>query len=167
MWPGRGPATRYSVTNLGDDIDRLDLLERREEILARRLKVAKQRRIEWEHEVYDRMIQEGWQPNKSSFNRNGHKFRPKAVDYAVVQNLDLLLPWLREHEGYIPDSPENGLAQIKLSKGELNRIVREKLDNGEPLPPGLGSFTKTEVGKSGIMSSGSITEQEDDDEGTE
>jgi hypothetical protein len=155
------------MATLGDDLDKLGLLERREEILSRRLKTAKRDRVEWENGVYDRMIAEGWEPNESSFNRNGIRFRPKSVPYATVQNIDLLLPWLREHEGHIPDSPENGLAKIHLSKGELNRIVREKLDNNEKLPPGLGAHIKTEVAKSGIMAerADDTETQEDEDEG--
>lgn len=152
---------------LGDDLDKLGLLEKRKEILARRLKVAAKRLAEWEREVYDRMMAEGWEPNKSSLNRNGFRFRPKAVDYAVIQDIERLLPWLREHEGYIPDSPENGIAQIKLSKAELNRIVRTKLDNNEPLPPGLGSYTKTEVAKSGIMAERTTIDSEEDTDGDE
>ena len=128
---------------LGDDIDKLALLERREKILSRRLDTAKKKRVAQEHVVFDRMIGEGWEPNKSSFNRNGFKFRPVAQDFAVVQDAERLREWL---VGY-----DAGLVEETFKKGELNRIVREKLDNNEPLPPGLSSFTRTRVAKSGIM----------------
>jgi hypothetical protein len=146
---------------LGDDLDKLGLLERRKEILARRLKEAARLLGEWEREVYDRMIAQGWEPNESSFNRNGFRFRPKAVDYAVIQDEARLA----EHLGIRLDSAE--FTAIKFKKGELNRIVREKLDNGEQLPPGLGSFTKTEVAKSGIMTDRPADDTEEDtDEGS-
>jgi hypothetical protein len=146
---------------LGEDIDKLEMLERREQILARRLKEAKEEREGWEREVYDRMLAEGWEPNKSSFNRNGVKFKPNATDYAVIQDADKLEAWLLADEG--DDLADAGIVERKFKKGELNRIVRTKLDNHEALPPGLGYHTKTYVSKAGIMQRVDNDEQEDDD----
>lgn len=129
--------------NLGAALDKLALLERREKILSRRLDAAKKDRTALEIKVFDLMVGEGWEPNRSSMNRNGFRFRPVTQDYAVVQDADALREWLH---GY-----DEGLLEDKFKQGELNRIVREKLDNNESLPPGLGSYTKTRVAKSGIM----------------
>lgn len=148
------------MTTLGDDLDELALLERREQILARRHKEAKAKREQKERDAFDRMVAEGWEPGKSSLNRNGFKFRPNSTDFAVVQDADALRAWLIANEDDLADA---GIVEDKFKKGELNRIVRSKLDNGEPMPPGLGYHTKTSIHKSGIMAK-QDDQQEDDDE---
>lgn len=137
---------------LGDDLDRLTLLQRRETILKRRAKEAAAKREAWEREVYDRMLDEGWEADKSTLNRNGVKFRPHSKDFAVIQDAKLLKAWL------LTDGDE-GLVEDRFKQGELNHLIREKLDNGEELPPGLGYHTKTSIGKSGLMSA---TDDHDD-----
>jgi hypothetical protein len=139
------------MPNLGDDLDKLAALEQREQILARRLKDAKAEREAWERECFDRMVGEGWNPNESTLNRNGFKFRPKSTTFAVVQDKAALKAWLLTYD--------EGLVDDKFKQAELNRLVRERLDNGETLPPGLGYYDKTAVSKSGIM------QKEVDDEG--
>jgi hypothetical protein len=147
------------LSHLGEDLDKLGLLERREQILSRRHKEAKAKREAWEREVYDRMIGEGWRPNDSGVNRNGIKFRPKSTTFAVVQDADKLREWLQNDEE--DELADAGLVEDKFKKGDLNRIARTKLDNGEPLPPGMGSYDKTMISKSGILA----TTQEDEDDG--
>lgn len=145
--------------SLGDDLDRLGLLERREQILAERHTKAKQKREKCEREVYERMIDEGWKPNESGFNRNGFKFRPRETIFAVVQDASRLKHWLRNQEG--DDLADAGIVEDKFKKADLNRIARRKLDEGAPMPPGMGYTVKTAVGKSGIM--GHNNQEEDTD----
>lgn len=137
------------MSTLGDDLDRLALLTKREKVLSRRLKEANARRVALEHDVYDRMVGEGWEPGKSTLNRNGVKFRPTNTTFAVIQDADKLREWLLDQDG--DDLADAGIVEDSFKKGELNRIVRTKLDNGEQLPPGLGYFDRTGVHKSGIM----------------
>jgi hypothetical protein len=149
---------RCGQGTLGDDLDELALLERREQILAKRLDKAKQARGALERAIYDRMLDEGWEPNKSGFNRNGFKFRPTFTTFAIVQDATQVKAYLESQEA--KDNGHAGLVEDKFKMGELNRIVRRKIENGEPLPPGLGHYDRPRVAKSGIMD----TKQEEADD---
>lgn len=69
-----------------------------------------------------------------SMKTYGHVFVRVTKDYAQVQDRDAFVEWAKENE------PE--LVQDKERKVELDKLVREKLDNGEALPPGVGFYTK-------------------------
>lgn len=136
--------------NLAAEHRELGRLRRREEILKRRAKAAAVETAAHERAMYDRMIEDGWTPNKSSIKLDGVTHRPAATDYAVVQDKAELVAWLKENDAGVIESE-------KLRKGELDRLVRERLQNGQPLPPGLGYWTKTYISTRGATT----TTQED------
>lgn len=152
-------------TTLGDDLDRLAELELAEQEASDALDTAKQARETFERSVYARMHDEGWKPG-SSLNRNGFVFRPTATVFATVQDATDLREYLKAQEAADPedDFDYGGMVEPKFKKGELNRLVRRKIENGEPLPPGLGSYERTRVAKSGITAS-KHKQEDDDDEG--
>jgi hypothetical protein len=54
--------------------------------------------------------------------------------YAQVQDKQALIEWAQEND--------DELVSLAPRKALLNQKVRECLDNGEPLPPGLGAYEK-------------------------
>lgn len=65
---------------------------------------------------------------------DGSNFVPAATQYAVVQDLDAFVEWAKQHD--------ESLIKEAARDGELNALVRERLDNGEPLPPGIGFYDR-------------------------
>lgn len=70
----------------------------------------------------------------SSAKVGGVQYVRAATTYAQVQDKSALIAWAEEHD------PE--LIAPAPRKALLNQKVRECLDNGEPLPPGLGVYEK-------------------------
>lgn len=64
----------------------------------------------------------------------GTNFVPTSTTYGQVQDRDAFIEWARDHR------PE--LIEPHERKGLVNEFIRECLDNGEPLPPGLGFYTR-------------------------
>lgn len=60
---------------------------------------------------------------------NGINFVPTKTIYGQVQDRSEFVSWAEENE------PE--LLEPKERKELINELVRQKLDDGEPLPPGL------------------------------
>ena len=75
--------------------------------------------------------------NVDSMNTYGHLFVRISKDYAQIQDRDAFVEWAQDNE------PE--LLQDKERKVELDKLVREKLHNGEELPPGVGFYTKHNI----------------------
>jgi hypothetical protein len=126
------------VTTLAEDLKHLVYLKRKDSILAKRRKVTAREVAQWNMHCYDRMVTEGCKPEESSIRLDNVVHVPHSTDYAVIQNRAELEEYLRENE-------MEGLIVSGIREGELNQLVREKLDNNEPLPPGLGSYTKNYV----------------------
>lgn len=130
---------------LPEDLLALGRLRKKEDILKRRQKQATLDRARFEQDLYERMVNEGWTPNDSGVRLGGVSYAPQRTDYAVVQDQ-------AEFEEYaLANDPS--LLEQKVRKAELNRVVREKLDNNEPMPPGLGYYTKTYVSTKGASKS--------------
>lgn len=73
---------------------------------------------------------------------DGHKtdginFVPVKTTYGQVQDREEFVAWAEDHD--------EGLIEMRERKSNLNELVRERLDNGEPLPPGLGFYVKEYV----------------------
>jgi len=64
----------------------------------------------------------------------GVQFVTAETIYAQVQDKSEFIKWAEENEEeLVAPAPRKAL---------LNQKVRECLDNGEPLPPGLGTYTR-------------------------
>src|SRR5687768_3746500 len=123
------------MSTLNEDLRRLDMLKADEAMKKRAANQATQMRAEWEKHCFDRMVDEEYDPGSSSVKIKGVIYIPNRTEYATVQDEAAFVEWAKEHdEGLLqPESPREGL---------LNQLVRERLDNGEPLPPGIGYHTK-------------------------
>ena len=80
--------------------------------------------------LYDRMDDEG----VLSLKTDEARFDAKMTTYHTITNMDEFRAWLDSNDltnEFIKDAPE---------KARLNELVRQRLDDGDELPPGLGSY---------------------------
>lgn len=61
---------------------------------------------------------------------DGKNFVPVETDYSVIQDRTEFVAWAEKN------APE--LITTVEKKGELHKLVRSRIDNGEGLPPGIG-----------------------------
>lgn len=125
------------MSTLNADLKRLNELKQKERKLKAQVSEATQARAEWERHCFDRMVREDQQPGESSTKIAGVSYIPTRTTYGIVQDRAAFLDWAREND--------EGLYQLTEREGLINQLVREKLDNGEPLPPGLGYYDKTYI----------------------
>lgn len=64
----------------------------------------------------------------------GFNFVPQETPYAQVQDSSEFIEWAKQHD--------DELIEDKPRKALLNQLVRQHLDDGAPLPPGLGFYVK-------------------------
>lgn len=64
----------------------------------------------------------------------GTLFSPVKKQFASIQDRDEFIKWALDND---PD-----LVQYKERSAELNALVRARLDDGEPLPPGVGFYDR-------------------------
>ena len=83
--------------------------------------------------VYERMERDGVESMKAS----GTLFVRSTTTYASMQNREEFIAWAEENE------PE--LFESKERKALLNALVRERLDNDQELPPGVGMYEREVV----------------------
>lgn len=70
---------------------------------------------------------------------DGTLFVPTETVYGQVQDREAFIKWAEENDEQLFEPKER--AQL------LNQLVREKLDNGEELPPGVGFYVKKYIGQ--------------------
>jgi hypothetical protein len=85
-----------------------------------------------QQEVFDRM--EAEEAGSMADKRTGRLFVPTETVYAQVQDRSEFIKWAKEEDELLIKEVENGEL--------INALVRERLDNGEALPPGLGVRVK-------------------------
>lgn len=87
---------------------------------------------ELQAEMFEAMREEG----HMSYKSDAASFSRKSTFYGTVQDREAFVKWCHE----------NGLAEELLKEKEvgqrLNEIVRNAIDNGEDLPPGLGFYAR-------------------------
>lgn len=106
-------------------------------IELRRLRIVKdEAKAAWEEakrdfEIAEAKLLERMDEEKCQGQRaEGINFGPTRTIYAVLQDRSTFIEWAEQNDV--------SLVELRERKALLNELVREKLDNGEPLPPGLG-----------------------------
>jgi hypothetical protein len=122
------------MSTINDDLRHLDQLKAAEAKAKRAATDLTHERAQWERACFDRMVDEGYDPGESSLKIKGVVYIPNRTDYAVVQDRAAFVEWAKDND--------EGLIETATREGLLNQLVRERLDNGEPLPPGIGYYTK-------------------------
>lgn len=112
-----------AARNLKELKARRDEAKREYEALAEEFKIDQARLLE-------RMEEE----ENEGIKADGTNFVPSATVYATVQDRSAFVEWATENDPELIEPRE---------RGELiNQLVREHLDDGRPLPPGLGSYVR-------------------------
>lgn len=68
---------------------------------------------------------------------DGIGFTPVETTYGTIQDRSVFIEWAEAHD------PE--LVKRVEAKDRLNELVRRHHDDGEPLPPGVGFYTREYV----------------------
>lgn len=69
-----------------------------------------------------------------SLKVDGTLFVPASTPYGSVQDRSEFVAWAQEND--------DSLIEPKERATLLNQLVRERLDNGEELPPGIGFYVR-------------------------
>ena len=77
------------------------------------------------------------QDGVDSIRVDGVLFVPAETTYGTIQDRSAFIEWAKEN------APE--MFEEKERSGLVNELVRERLDNGEPLPPGVGFYVREYV----------------------
>lgn len=121
------------MTTLAEDSRHLASLRKRYERAAADAKVYKEEMDKAEAALFERMEHE----DVGSIKVGSSNFVRAATTYGQVQDRSAFVAWAEE------ERPE--LVELKERKALLNEIVRECLEDGVPLPPGLGFYVKQYV----------------------
>lgn len=120
-----------------EDIERLDSIQEEAEHL-RSLKSEHTEAKEKTKELREEFERRQWlllermeQEKVEGLKVDGINFVPTETIYAKVADRRAFIEWAIEND------PE--LIEQKERKAVLNEFVRQKLDDGEPLPPGMDS----------------------------
>lgn len=122
------------MTTLTEDMEVLHALRKTASELKAEADGAKFDADKAEYELFQRMEQE--RVGSQRVDGIGNFVRAET-EYAQVQDEAELLEWA---EAEMPE-----IFEQKPRKKILNEIVRERLNSGEPLPPGLGFYSKQYV----------------------
>lgn len=118
------------MSTLGQDLTKLATLKDKAAELAKKAELARIEMKKWEVHCFLRMEGEESEGHRT----RGRLFTPTSKPYAQVQDREEFHAWARDNE------PE--LLKTAERDAELNALVRARLDDGEPLPPGLGFYTR-------------------------
>lgn len=123
-------------TTLAEDLEILDQLRDIEDGAKEAHDIVKRDRERHEAKTFERMAQE----KTESQRVDGVLWTPQSTIYSTIQDRAAFIEWAKDYAG-------ETLIEHKERKGELHKLVREKLDNGEGLPPGVGFYTKDYISR--------------------
>lgn len=122
-------ATQRKVT-LAQEAKALRRMRERERVAKEKYEALKDEREAAERGLLDRMEME----ETESIKCDGTLFVPTTTVYGQVNDRAEFIAWAKDNE------PE--LIEAKERKALVSELVRERLDNGEELPPGVGFYAK-------------------------
>jgi hypothetical protein len=99
--------------------------------------IAKKKYEDLDHEfkrAQFRLMEEMRSQGVESLKVGGTLFVPTETVYAQVQDRSEFVRWAQENDDELIDHRER--------KEVLSQLVRQKLDDGEPLPPGVGFYVR-------------------------
>lgn len=98
--------------------------------------IARDAKIEYEdaqRKFFDRLETEG----VGAVKVDGVNFVPQTTIYGQVQDREAFIEWA--------ETTDESLLEPRERKALVNELVREAIEQGDPLPPGLGFYTKDYV----------------------
>ncbi len=83
-----------------------------------------------QYDVFEHLSDQGIE----SMKVDGTNFVRASTAYGSVQDREAFVEWAKQNDEALIEYKERGAL--------INELVRERLDNGEELPPGLGMYTR-------------------------
>jgi hypothetical protein len=128
------------MSTLREDLAKLRQLKVEATAANKAAEKVKRERDEWQRHCLDRMDAEGF-TGKVEFD--GTPYTPhRDKHYASIQDKAVFLEWAEENAPH--------LVSHEPKKGDLNTLVRNALDDGEELPPGIGWYDKDYIAIGGL-----------------
>lgn len=121
------------MSTLTDDAKALAALKEKRDAAKAEYEALKEEHKQAEVEFLERMAHEGSEGMKT----DGINFVPAKTPYAQMQDRASFVAWAQDND------PE--LIEPRERKELINALVRRHIDDGEPLPPGLGFYVKEYV----------------------
>lgn len=121
------------MATLGEDLAKLAKLKDAATKANAAAKIATLEKDQWERHCFNRMEAEECEGHRSK----GKLFTASQKTYAQIQDRDAFLAWAQENE------PELVVAREKAD--DLHALVRRLIDDGQPLPPGIGFYIKDTI----------------------
>ena len=118
------------MSTLAKDLRRLRKAKQDRDTLKKKFEDADSAFRQLQFQVMERMKQE----DVESMKVEGTLFVPTETVYAQIQDRQEFIAWAEEHD--------DELVEPKERKEILNSMVRQRLDDGEPLPPGVGFYVR-------------------------
>lgn len=118
------------AATLTDDLRHLRTLKETKDDLKKRADEAERDFKQWQQHCLTRMESEDAQSHRT----DGTTFSPVEKIYASVQDRSAFVAWAKANDDELIEDKERGVL--------LSALVRERLDNGEELPPGVGFYTR-------------------------
>lgn len=118
------------MSSLGEDLRKLRELKLEEGDRKAAYEDIKKQRKEFEFRCMERMEQEHCDSHKT----DGTLFVPVETVYHSIQDRSAFVEWAKENDEELVEDRER--------KELLNQLVRQRLDDGEELPPGVGFYTR-------------------------
>ena len=129
------PMDRKTVTTLAEDIRAAQALDDTASELASKAADAKAASDEAWFNLRNRMEDEG----AESMRVDGTNYTPAQTDYCKIQDKQVFVEWAVEN------APE--LIAPEPRKKLINERMRQYLDSGQALPPGIDFFPRQYISK--------------------
>lgn len=114
-----------------------ELAKLRDEKIAYREADKEAKRLKKIHDDHQyRLIERMEQEKCKSFSDGETLFVSASTVMANVQDREAFVAWAKDHDEALLDPLPKERSDL------LNQLVREKLDNGEPPPPGVGFYVR-------------------------
>ena len=119
---------------IADRLEELRWLKERADLST---KVAKERKARFQSaqaELYHYMQRNGL----DGVTSHGYTFALRSTTLSNVNNKEAFEEWLRTQEG--EDVAYEDFIRTEPQKARLNELVRDAIDRGAPLPPGVNAY---------------------------
>lgn len=128
------------MSTLREDLRALAFKKRATTATAKVADAVKADAKAFEQQCYERIDEElGMDDGGATLRFDAGTFTASETTYAQIQDRAAFEAWAAtQDESYFDDEP-------KLREKLVNQLVREKLDNNEPLPPGLGVYGRRRI----------------------
>lgn len=118
------------MNTLADNLLQLRKLKQRKHEAKKHADLCAAEHAEFEQLVWDQMEAD----STTSQRAHGITFAASETHYAQVQDREKFNRWAEDNDESILERRER--------KAELNALVRRRLEDDKPLPPGVGFYTK-------------------------